>query len=485
MIENTRAAGEAVGRPLKVVMDLPGPKIRTGPIGDGPRVVRIKPERDRLGRVWEPGRAVLVAEGSTPPVADDRILPVPMALLEAVRPGDELHFGDTRGKPRVLTVTEVGKTLTVARRTLEMARVECTHTIYLEAGTPLTLLRTGQVFRMGELPPLRGRFWLRPGDHLILHRRDEPGRPPERDEDGRLLVPASVACTWPHVFERVRPGEPVAFDDGSITGVVREVRGDEMVVDIVHALPTGTKLKADKGINFPASVLGFEGLTGDDRAHLPFVAANADILNLSFVHTAADVEELLDELERLEAPSGLGILLKIETMASIANLVPILLTAMRVKPVGIMIARGDLAVESGWHYMGIAQEAVLTLCRAAHVPTVWASQVLESLAKTGVPSRAEITDVVMGERAECVMLNKGRYVDGAVELTAAILRNQETLLARRRQLFGIPRARPHGTPLTAAAFLDPRWRGPDTPLEALLADVPGEPAVGSEAGGEG
>lgn len=474
MMANIRSAAEAAGREVRVAMDLPGPKIRTGPIGSGPQVVKIKPDRDRLGRVYAPGRAVLLPEGATPPVVDDRILPVPVALVEAVEPGDQLHFQDARGKARLLRVTSVDETLEVAGRTLPMARVQCEHTIYAESGTPMMLARTGEVFAVGEVPAKPGRFWLRPGDRLILDRGPEPGRPAVRDDDGTVVVPARVACTWPGVFEHVRAGEPVAFDDGAITGVVRENRGDALEVEIVRARPDGSKLKADKGINFPASTLGFQGLTDDDREQLPFVAAHADALNLSFVRTAADVEELLRALDGVETRERLGIVLKIETMSSIANLVPILLTAMRSKPVGVMIARGDLAVESGWHYMGFAQEAILTLCHAAHLPTVWASQVLESLAKEGVPSRAEITDVVMAERAECVMLNKGDYVDEAVELLDSILLNQETLLARRRQLFGIPREGEEAPGLSVAGILDPRWHGPDTTLEELLAD--GSPA---------
>jgi hypothetical protein len=75
---------------------------------------------------------------------------------------------------------------------------------------------------------------------------------------------------------------------------------------------------------------------------------------------------------------------------------------------GVMIAHGDLAVECGFERMAEVQEEILWICEAAHTPVIWATQVLESLAKTGMPSRAEVTDAAMSERAECVMLNKGR-----------------------------------------------------------------------------
>ena len=90
--------------------------------------------------------------------------------------------------------------------------------------------------------------------------------------------------------------------------------------------------------------------------------------------------------------------------------------------VGVMIARGDLAVESSFERLAEVQEEILWLCEAAHVPVVWATEVLDQLARTGRPSRAEITDAAMAQRAECVMLNKGPYVDVAIETLDDILR---------------------------------------------------------------
>jgi pyruvate kinase len=80
----------------------------------------------------------------------------------------------------------------------------------------------------------------------------------------------------------------------------------------------------------------------------------------------------------------------------------------------VMIARGDLAVETGYERMAELQEETLWLCEAAHLPVIWATQVLEQLANTGQPSRAEISDAAMAERAECVMLNKGPFIADAV-----------------------------------------------------------------------
>jgi pyruvate kinase len=103
-------------------------------------------------------------------------------------------------------------------------------------------------------------------------------------------------------------------------------------------------------------------------------------------------------------------MLKIETKIAFTRLPDLLLSAMRHPPVAVMIARGDLGVEVGFERLSEVQEEILWLCEAAHVPVIWATQVLESLAKGGMPSRAEVSDAAMGSRAECVMLNKGPYI---------------------------------------------------------------------------
>ena len=92
-----------------------------------------------------------------------------------------------------------------------------------------------------------------------------------------------------------------------------------------------------------------------------------------------------------------------------------LLEAMKSPRCAVMIARGDLAVECGFERMAEVQEEILWLCEAGHVPVIWATQVLETLAKEGMPSRAEVTDAAMAHRAECVMLNKGPYIVQAVQ----------------------------------------------------------------------
>jgi hypothetical protein len=99
------------------------------------------------------------------------------------------------------------------------------------------------------------------------------------------------------------------------------------------------------------------------------------------------------------------------------------------QPFAVMIARGDLAVEIGYERLAEMQEEILWICEAAHVPVIWATQVLERLVKKGTPSRAEMTDAAMGERAECVMLNKGPYLAEAVAIRGGAPRRATLAIA--------------------------------------------------------
>ena len=214
------------------------------------------------------------------------------------------------------------------------------------------------------------------------------------------------------------------LDDGKIHRVIREVGPDGALVEITRAKPKGTKLKADKGINLPESSLQIFGLTPKDREDLRFVAAHADGVNISFLKHPDDVEDLMDAMEAVGGES-LGLILKIETRQGFQQLPGILLAAMEWPLVGVMIARGDLAIEVGWTHLAQVQEEILRVCEAAHVPVVWATQVLEGLAKNRLPTRAEISDVAMAERAECVMLNKGPYIGETIRTLDTILKSMQ------------------------------------------------------------
>jgi pyruvate kinase len=199
------------------------------------------------------------------------------------------------------------------------------------------------------------------------------------------------------------------------------VTPDELQVRILSAAAKGSRLRSEKGINLPDTALNAAAVSDADLPLLEVAAAHADMVGVSFLRHENDVDEIHAYLRRVRA-EHLGLILKIETTAAFARLPEILLHAMRSPLVGVMIARGDLAVEAGYERLAEVQEEILWLCEAAHLPVIWATEVLDQLARTGRPSRAEVTDAAMAQRAECVMLNKGPYIDTAMRVLDDILR---------------------------------------------------------------
>jgi len=432
MISHLRRAREETGRFCRVVMDLAGPKLRTGLVEEGPRVLKWRPRRDDLGRVTRPAQVWLTpAERPEPaPFRADAALPVPADFISQLRPGDRVEFTDARGSSRGLVVAEAQP---------RGCRAESWQTAYVVTGTRMRAARgrgggvRAPEAEVGPLPAVERHLTLGIGDRLVLTREQSPGRPAARDEAGAALSPARIPCTLPEVFADLRAGERVWFDDGRIGGVVRAADADEVQVEITHARPAGSRLGADKGINLPDSGLTLPPLTEKDLADLEFVVRHSDLVGYSFVRVADDVRELQGRLAALGG-EGLGVIIKVETRSAFERLPDILLAAMRSPACGVMIARGDLAVESGFERMAEVQEEIMWLCEAAHMPVVWATQVLEQLSKKGYPSRAEITDAAMSERAECVMLNKGPYVAAAVHTLDDILRRMQAHQAKKSSM---------------------------------------------------
>jgi pyruvate kinase len=416
MVKHLRRAERDAGKRCLVSFDLAGPKLRTGPMAPGPAVVKWRPTRDAIGRVVEPARVRLVARVAESD--DGAAVPVDGDLLAKARAGDVVGFTDTRGRKRVLHVRASGQG-------------ECTcetdMTAYVVPGTKLDLRRKGRSVARGQtgpLPAVEQWILLHPGDLLDVVQGDAAGRDAVHDDDGNVQEPAFVSCALPEVFHGVRIGEPILFDDGKFRGTIRGVVDGRLRVEITAVAGGSGKLRAEKGINLPESDLAMAALTAKDVDDLAFVAKHADMVALSFVQRAEDIDALLAAMHSLGA-ARLGIVLKIETQAAFDRLPELLLAAMRNPPVAVMVARGDLGVEVGFERLSEVQEEILWLCEAAHVPVIWATQVLESLAKGGMPSRAEVTDAAMGSRAECVMLNKGPYIRETLRFLIDVLGRME------------------------------------------------------------
>ena len=231
-----------------------------------------------------------------------------------------------------------------------------------------------------------------------------------------------LSCPIPEVIQDLKVDEAVSLDDGKIIGKVQKTYPEGVKIRITQMASNGKKVKATKGINFPDRELNIPILTDKDIDDLAFSKEAADVIGFSFVHDLDDVRHINQVMaEKVTEDQDKLATIKLETVSGFENLINIIIEANRYRPTGIMIARGDLAVEVGYLRLSVVQEEILWFCEAAQIPVIWATQVLESLVKSGVPSRAEISDVSMGSRAECVMLNKGEHILEGINLLRSIL----------------------------------------------------------------
>lgn len=264
---------------------------------------------------------------------------------------------------------------------------------------------------------LVGRGTIKEGDS-IGNKKDRPVLIVEPDE----------------IVDMVRLGEHMYFDDGKFEAKVIDSKPQEIIVKIVRISTKKPILKPEKGINLPDSDLTIQALTEEDKANIPFICRYADMVGFSFVSNPEDVSWLRDEINRYAGRHKPAIVLKIERLSAVQNLPALLMNGMRDESFGVMIARGDLAVEIGFERLSEIQEEILWICEAAHVPVIWATQVLESLNKTGYATRSEITDAAMGVRAECVMLNKGKYIVKTIKTLDDILTRQLGHVNKKRYI---------------------------------------------------
>jgi len=429
MANNLRQAQRELGRSCRILTDLGGPKLRTGAIKSAGRILRIKPTRDVRGRVVTPAQVWLVPAEipQDGPGGAMTTLLMPRELLRKSKPGDELRFRDTRGKQRKLRIVSCAG---------ESRLGEISKTAYIEDGLAVTLNRRDEQLgaaRFSDLPDVMAPLQLTVGDQLLLTRGAEPGQPSIRDYNGQVIKPARIPCALKEAFDTVEPGASIWFDDGKIGGTALDNNGEIITVQITHANLKGSRLRAEKGINLPDTDLGMPALTSKDLQDLKFVVQYADLIGLSFVRTPEDVFLLQEQLARLGA-KHVGVILKIETRKAFENLPQLLLASLCAPPIGVMVARGDLGVEVGFERLAEVQEEILWLCEAAHVPVIWATQVLEGMATKGAPSRAEVSDAAMSGRAECVMLNKGPYIVETVRFLNGILERMDAHQSKRRAM---------------------------------------------------
>ncbi|MDO9450126.1 MAG: pyruvate kinase, partial [Rugosibacter sp.] len=213
MVRHLRRAEKVLGRSCRISFDLAGPKLRTGAMEAGMPVAKWKPIRDLLGRVVAPARVTLVAK-ETAIGLDPGMIPVRESQLKTVRVGDRIYFNDARSRRR---------TLVVVAKTEDGCVCEASATAYVVSGTVLSVHRGKRLLvkvTVGELHALPQFIVLKAEDTLLLTLGDEAGRDAMRNDAGEVLTPATVTCSLPEVFQSVRSGERIFFDDGKITGQI-------------------------------------------------------------------------------------------------------------------------------------------------------------------------------------------------------------------------------------------------------------------------
>lgn len=275
---------------------------------------------------------------------------------------------------------------------------------------------------------------LNEGDIIELSDQKNDFRKSRKKRDGSVKSPARIVMQPQGLLGMIKPGERIFFDDGKFEAKVLQVRKKRTVVCITRISTRKPVLRPGKGMNLPDSDLRISSLTEEDLMALPFIASYADLIGYSFVSAPEDIRLLRQKLQECQ-PTIPAIILKIERLSAVENLPALLLEGMRDRSFGVMIARGDLAVEIGFERLSEIQQEILWICEAAHVPVIWATQVLENMNKTGFATRSEITDAAMGGMAECVMLNKGKHVVKTVHTLVNILTRVTAHADKKRYTF--------------------------------------------------
>lgn len=270
---------------------------------------------------------------------------------------------------------------------------------------------------------MKGKASLMEGQELMLAERDS-------DYDPSAVV---ISFNEPNIIPQLKAGERVLFDDGLIETVVVSNSDGIALLRIIRISSKKPELKAGKGINFPDSQINLPALTERDRMLIPFICKYADLIGYSFVRDAQGVMQLQKELSSFDRRPY--IIIKIETPQAVRNLPSLLVQGMKDEVYGVMIARGDLAVEIGFERMSEIQEEIAWISEAAHAPIIWATQVLESLNKSGIATRSEITDASHAAIAECVLINKGDYIIKVLKMLKDILQRSGGHHTKKRYIF--------------------------------------------------
>lgn len=233
-----------------------------------------------------------------------------------------------------------------------------------------------------------------------------------------------VFINYKNLPKEIGKGAKIMLNDGKNELVAEKISGDEIFCRVL----VGGEIKGRRGANFPGTSLKINSLTAKDKEDIKFgVKHKVDFMAISFVRTAADVLELKEILKKNNV--GVRVIAKIETQEAIENIDEIVAAAD-----GILVARGDLAVEGPLEHVPTLQKMIIKKSNAAGKPVITATQMLESMIKNPLPTRAEVNDVANAiiDGTDAVMLSEettlGAYPVKAVEVMSRIARHTEEKL---------------------------------------------------------
>ena len=278
------------------------------------------------------------------------------------------------------------------------------------AGRPIAILQdlAGIKLRIGEIAA--GRVRLEAGSRFTLTNRPVPGDSSE------------VSVSFPDLPRSVEPGDSILLADGEIQLCVE----DASATDIRCRVISGGWLSAHKGVSLPTKSLLAPGLTAKDREDLRFgVEHGVDYVALSFVRTAGDLREARGALA--EQGAAIPLIAKIEKHEALRHIDEILAEAD-----GIMVARGDLGVETPLEHVPLLQKMLIEKANRAGKPVITATQMLLSMVENPRPTRAEVGDVANAilDGTDAVMLSEetaaGRYPSEAVATMKRIAEDAES-----------------------------------------------------------
>lgn len=285
-------------------------------------------------------------------------------------------------------------------------------------GSPIGILADlcGPKIRLGKLP--RGPISVQRGETITLTSdQTDPGS-------------ARLSVSYPFLSEDVRVGQPILIADGEVVANVVEIRGRDVLCEIL----AGGELSSHKGVNFPQTLLRIPSLTEKDQDDLAMALDECvDFVAMSFVRTPGDMRTLRGLVEESRHPATL--IAKIEKREALENFDSILEASD-----GIMVARGDLGVETDLARVPLVQKDLIARAREKARPVITATQMLESMIQHPMPTRAEVADVANAilDGTDAVMLSGetavGRYPIEAVRMMANVVAAAEGAADERTRL---------------------------------------------------